>query len=837
MKELVYIRQLDDVDLKLECSDAVNRELSDYFSFKEKGVEFHPLVKARKWDGVTRIFSLKTGKLYTGLIKVLLEFCKERGYEPVVDKSVYIHDLKKNDITQFSKKLNLSSKGTEIDLRDYQVDALNYALTYERGLVVSPTGCHTKGTKVIMSDGSTKNVEDIKVGDSILGTDGTNRKVLKLCRGKDEVYSIRDISKRNSPRFKEFEVNGEHVLSLINTTTKKIINITVNEYLGKSKWFRHTHKLYSNDTAKEFNREVSDIKIDPYFIGLYIGDGSQQGCSITTIDQKIKKYIFEYISKNYDDLKVREAKKKNTEAVTYYFSKKIRSGKPNRLVEDMTHSGYNHRIISCDQKFIPNSYKYSSVSNRLKLLAGLIDSDGHCANGSYYEIASKSNQLVYDIDFVSRSLGFSTRIMEKIVNNTKYLRINIYGKGISKIPCMLKRKIIDESNLNRNKSYTTFGFDVELKGEDDYYGFELDGNNLYFLDNWIVTHNSGKSLVAFTLAMKWLTRSNKKILIIVPNLSLIHQLYDDFKDYSSKNAGIDIDRLVHKVYEGQEKNTDKPIIISTWQSIYNEKKPYFKQFDSVIVDEVHLAEAKSIRGIMTKLSDCPRRIGLTGTLKDSKCHRIILTGLFGPDRQVIKTKKLMDRGELAELKIECLVMKHKNAPKIQKYQDEMEYIVTHEGRNKFLVDLTCRCKGNTLVLCQYVEKHTIPLYEALSEKHTGNVYLVYGDIDGEEREWIRKTVETEKNAIIVATSQTFSTGVNIKNLHNVVFASPSKSKIRILQSIGRGLRTTENKTSMKLYDIADSFDSAKNYTMNHLEERIQIYAEQGFEYTIKEIVI
>lgn len=488
MKELVYIRQLDDVDLKLECSDAVNRELSDYFSFKEKGVEFHPLVKARKWDGVTRIFSLKTGKLYTGLIKVLLEFCKERGYEPVVDKSVYIHDLKKNDITQFSKKLNLSSKGTEIDLRDYQVDALNYALTYERGLVVSPTG-------------------------------------------------------------------------------------------------------------------------------------------------------------------------------------------------------------------------------------------------------------------------------------------------------------------------------------------------------------SGKSLVAFTLAMKWLTRSNKKILIIVPNLSLIHQLYDDFKDYSSKNAGIDIDRLVHKVYEGQEKNTDKPIIISTWQSIYNEKKPYFKQFDSVIVDEVHLAEAKSIRGIMTKLSDCPRRIGLTGTLKDSKCHRIILTGLFGPDRQVIKTKKLMDRGELAELKIECLVMKHKNAPKIQKYQDEMEYIVTHEGRNKFLVDLTCRCKGNTLVLCQYVEKHTIPLYEALSEKHTGNVYLVYGDIDGEEREWIRKTVETEKNAIIVATSQTFSTGVNIKNLHNVVFASPSKSKIRILQSIGRGLRTTENKTSMKLYDIADSFDSAKNYTMNHLEERIQIYAEQGFEYTIKEIVI
>jgi superfamily II DNA or RNA helicase len=212
-----------------------------------------------------------------------------------------------------------------------------------------------------------------------------------------------------------------------------------------------------------------------------------------------------------------------------------------------------------------------------------------------------------------------------------------------------------------------------------------------------------------------------------------------------------------------------------------------------------------------------------------------LEGLFGPSYKVTRTDELMKQGYLSQLDIQCLVLKHK-PQKFETYEDEIQYLISHEQRNKFITNLTLDLKGNTLVLFSRVESHGAVLYERINNSKQSNrkVFFVHGGVDAEEREMVREITERENNAIIVASYGTFSTGINIKNLHNVIFASPSKSRIRNLQSIGRVLRKGKNKTKAVLYDIADdcTYNSRKNYTLNHLIERIKTYNEENFNYEI-----
>lgn len=344
---------------------------------------------------------------------------------------------------------------------------------------------------------------------------------------------------------------------------------------------------------------------------------------------------------------------------------------------------------------------------------------------------------------------------------------------------------------------------------------------------------SGKSFIIYLIARYY----NRRTLIIVPTTSLVSQLASDFGDY-----GFDSDRYVHRIFSGQDKETDKPITISTWQSIYKMRKEYFQQFDVVIGDEAHLFKAKSLTSIMSSLDNCIYRFGFTGTLDGSETNQLVLEGLFGPVKKVTTTAKLIEQKHLAELTIKALILQYSDDVKavVSKldYQGEMDHLVTNPSRNKFICNLTLSLEGNTLLLFQYVEKHGKVLLKQLKEKDPSrSIYFVSGAVDGEEREAIRRIVETEKNAIIVASFGTFSTGINIKNLHNVIFASPSKSKIRNLQSIGRGLRKSDTKDAFTLYDIADdlSWKSKKNFTLLHFMERIKIYNEEKFKYKLYNI--
>jgi len=344
---------------------------------------------------------------------------------------------------------------------------------------------------------------------------------------------------------------------------------------------------------------------------------------------------------------------------------------------------------------------------------------------------------------------------------------------------------------------------------------------------------SGKSLIIYLLTRYYDSRT----LIVVPNISLVHQLYSDFADY-----GYVSDKFVHRVFGGQDKQTDKPVVISTWQSVYELGKDFFESFDVIIGDEAHLFKAQSLTKIMTSMVNTKYRFGLTGTLDGSVVNELVLTGLFGPAEKIISTKELIDSGKLASLNVKVLMLNHpvEECKKLNggSYQDEVQHIISFNPRNKFIRNLAVSLRGNTLILYAYVDKHGAILYDMISEKAgKRKVFFVHGGVDGEEREQIRHIVEKEQDAIIVASYGTFSTGINIKNLHNVIFASPTKSRVRTMQSIGRGLRVSDAKDSMTLFDIADnlSHNNKKNYTLNHLIERVKMYNSEGFPYELHTI--
>lgn len=346
---------------------------------------------------------------------------------------------------------------------------------------------------------------------------------------------------------------------------------------------------------------------------------------------------------------------------------------------------------------------------------------------------------------------------------------------------------------------------------------------------------SGKSLIIYSILRWYLEHHNKKLLIIVPTTGLVEQMFNDFKDY-----GYDSRENCHIIYSGKDKVTNKRVIISTWQSIHKLKPDWFRQFGCIIGDECHGFKAKSLSSIMNKATAAEYRFGTTGTLDGTQTHKLVLEGLFGPVKKVITTKELQEKDTLADLQIDLLVLKYKDIECKnnvgRKYQDEIDFIVRHEERNKFIRNLALTRTGNTLVLFQFVEKHGQILFDLIRKK-AENVYYVHGGTDTSDREAIRGIVEKKQNAIIVASYGTFSTGINIRNLHNIVFASPYKSQIKVLQSIGRGLRKSDDGRTTTLYDIIDDlhWKGTKNFALRHSEERAKIYANEQFKFSLHEV--
>ena len=354
---------------------------------------------------------------------------------------------------------------------------------------------------------------------------------------------------------------------------------------------------------------------------------------------------------------------------------------------------------------------------------------------------------------------------------------------------------------------------------------------------------SGKSLIIYIL-IRYLLDLNfdvNKILVIVPTVGLVNQLYYDFESYSEKNKW-DVEANFHRIFSGQDKKTNKKIVVSTWQSLYNMPKEFFSEFEAVFGDECHLFKSKSLVSLMTKLENAYFRIGTTGTLDGTLTHKLVLEGLFGPVFKVTSTKKLIEKELLTDVKINCLNLQYpeeeRSNLKRLAYQDEIKYIIENEQRNNFIKKLCLSIKGNTLLLFNYVDLHGKVLLDLINKENKDKkVFFIYGGTDADQRENIRKILDKEDNSILIASYGTCSTGINIPKIENVIFASPSKSVIRVLQSIGRGLRKSKGKSQTTVYDISDNLIYKKyvNHTMKHLDERIKIYNNEKFPFVLKKI--
>jgi len=354
---------------------------------------------------------------------------------------------------------------------------------------------------------------------------------------------------------------------------------------------------------------------------------------------------------------------------------------------------------------------------------------------------------------------------------------------------------------------------------------------------------SGKSADIYMICRFLQQMSSRKILILVPTTGLVYQMYTDFEDYSSEDDW-DVEKNCHQIMGGREKRSEKQIYVSTWQSLFRMPANYFKQFGALISDEVHLSKAASIQAINDKLVDCPYKIGLTGTLDGAKTNELTLIGMFGKVYHAITTRKLMDNKQVANLKIQALMLDYtkeekKNMLKV-KYQDEMKWLYVHNRRNDFISHLASIQKKNCLLLFNH-RSHGQTLFEKIKMLvgDSRKVYFVDGNVAAEDRDDIRKNLEVEKDSILVASLGTTSTGWSVKNVHSVFFCSPTKSKIRTLQSIGRGLRVSAEKTDVTLFDLCDdlSWRSHQNYAMKHFVERANYYNDERFDYSMTRIAI
>lgn len=338
--------------------------------------------------------------------------------------------------------------------------------------------------------------------------------------------------------------------------------------------------------------------------------------------------------------------------------------------------------------------------------------------------------------------------------------------------------------------------------------------------------SSGKSWMIYLLA-RWY---DSPTLIIVDSTTAVHQMAQDFEEYGEDPSNI------HKIFSGQEKYVKERIVISTWQSLQKLPEQFFDRFKVVIGDEAHHFAAKSFGELMDKITNASYRFGFTGTVKGSKTNTMQLVSIFGKMITVVTTKELMDAGHVAKLDIKCIVLQYPDSTKLNlkkaKYQKELDFIVQNRARNNFLANLTGDVKGNTLVFFNFVDKHGKVLYNMIKDRFPDKkVFFVHGGVDGEIRNEIRAEFEKNDDCIGIVSYGTFQTAVSIKNIWNLIFASPAKSRIRNLQSIGRGLRMNAKKKSVTLYDVADNLivGDWKNHTIKHFGERISTYSEEKFK--------
>lgn len=355
--------------------------------------------------------------------------------------------------------------------------------------------------------------------------------------------------------------------------------------------------------------------------------------------------------------------------------------------------------------------------------------------------------------------------------------------------------------------------------------------------------SAGKSMILYSMARYYrmrreALRDGKKTLIVVPSIHLVTQLYDNFEEYSHTNGWSTLAN-VHMIFDGAVKDSDKPIYISTWQGIQKQKKDWFHQFGDVIVDEVHTSKADALSYILNNCIYADQRLGVTGTLSNTEVGGLQVIAHFGVCHEIITARELIDQGFATDVNIEMIELLHDEehcAMMTGDYQDEIEYLISNEARNRLLVMMAQALKGNTVILFARIDAHMKVVYEQLSAVR-GNVFMINGEVSVAERERIKKAAEEGDGVVILASYGTMQQGVSIKRLHNLIFGHPAKSFIRVIQTLGRMMRQHSSKDRAKIFDLVDNLSSEGryNHALRHSFDRYRYYMTEKHPVTRRRI--
>jgi len=687
------------------------------------------------------------------------------------------------------------------ELRPYQlesVEAVNNLKEGESGIISLPTGCHAKGTKILMYDGSIKNVEEIVINDLLMGVDSTPRKVLELHTGKDQMYKI-------LPRKGEsFTVNKGHILSLKKTNqvgknSKKkiypsmlggsIVNISVEEYLTKSNTFKHIHKLYR--TGVEFEKANEPI-LDPYLLGLILGDGCtcNNQLSICTPDIEIEESIYNY-AEQYE-LEVRKEEQVDNLSYNYHFvthERKRCKNYSNHIRESLRSMGLLAK--KSGDKFIPQEYKTSSRIHRLEILAGLLDTDGYLST-SGFEYCTKSALLKDDVLYLSRSLGLASYSSIKMVNGRVYYRIYISG-DCSIIPTRIKRK--QAKKREQIKDVLVTGFSVIKEDINNYYGFTVDKDNLYLMGDFTATHNSGKTIIMSAIANNTVGR----VLIIVQSSELRDQTKEKLLNTNPElDVGIvqaSLDQIASKV------------VIGTRQSLTHSKSTRLERmsehgdFELAIFDESHVA-CGQIKKIIDKLNPNIKIIGLSGTPWNLEMKKVFNGIIYEkPILEMINNKYLCEPKAIYVHSDVDLSNVKTIAGEFN--QRQLEDAVNTNPRNDLIVESYLKYasdRKSTIVFASGIA-HARDICQTFKDN---NIVCDYVDstIEDTQRDLVISNFKSGKLPVIVNVG-ILTLGFDHPETSCLIVARPTKSKILYTQIIGRGLRTSEGKSNCLIIDVVD----------------------------------
>jgi len=697
---------------------------------------------------------------------------------------VVIHDkrLSLNPITYMHN---------DIVLRKDQERLVEAIMKEETCLIRSPTGsgkCTPIYEHILMFDGSIKFAKDVKPGDLLMGPDSKPRTVLSTTTGYGPMYKI--IPTKGNP----WGCNDQHILVLVNTSTGNTVEISVIDYLKQSKWFKHCHKQFM--TGVEFKER--EVIIDPYFLGIWLGDGTKNLNSVS-------------ITKSYSDVPIIDAI--HSTANEWNLDVRIYEGSrrsPLYTIASTTHDNQlliHLRRLMQDGIRIPRSYLVNSTYNRMELLAGLIDTDGSLGLG-YYEISQVRKELLDDIEYLARSLGFMTTRKIKIVKGKEYYVMNILG-DIERIPVRLQRKKSTPRKIN--KDARRVGFTVESVGDGDYVGWTLDGDGRFLLGDFTVTHNTEVALKA----VEYILKDAGPVLVIVWESDLM----DEWIERASKRFGIKEDRI--GVLGGGRKKRLGEITVGMQQTLRNYARQYRKSFGGIICDEVQRFAASTYQQVVDTFP-AKYRIGISADETRKDGQEYFTYDMFGHVADEIDRASLIDAGKLHDVTFRliptgCEYEQYSNTTgKYESYlslpSDEKDYrsLIVHLSDSKErnariwqFLEPVLETGNTTLIITQRVY-HAKYWEEFLRHKGIKVGLMIGGTKHKAEFTTVKKSLRSGKLQVGVGTVDKLGQALDIPKLNRAFVLTPiAGNKQRTEQVVGRLRRTFKDKVDAVCYYMYD----------------------------------